>query len=101
MTAPDFRSMGDPLNDRLPPARRSGNRADAADQVLQAELAAESLLARRRRKDLARIHRPAIDEEGTCTKPQIVKAAEFLTAELPSRPTDDAPAHGYPRPGGA
>lgn len=29
--------------------------------------ATESLLNSRRRKDLARIHRPAIDDEGTCT----------------------------------
>jgi|GEM_PF-4758474 len=29
--------------------------------------ATESLLNRRRRKDLVRIHRPAIDDEGTCT----------------------------------
>lgn len=53
MTAPDFKAMGDPLNDRLPP-RRSGNRADAADQVIQ------SLLTKRRLKDLARIERTCV-----------------------------------------
>lgn len=37
MSEPDWRTMADPLNDRLPP-RRSGNVADAHDQVIQARL---------------------------------------------------------------
>ena len=48
MTEPDFKRMGDPLNDRLPP---------------------ENLLNRRRRKDLARIVGPrTLDDENVCTR---------------------------------
>lgn len=71
MSEPNWKAMGDPLNDRLPPKPRSevsfrhAHRTAQTRRELPAE--AESLLARRRRKDLARIHRPAMDDEGTCT----------------------------------
>jgi len=49
MSEPDFRKMGDPMNDRLPPN--------------------DNLLNRRRRKDLARIVGPrTLDGENVCTR---------------------------------
>ena len=48
MTEPNWRELGDPLDDRLPP---------------------ENLLDRRRRKDLARIVGPrTLDDENVCTR---------------------------------